>query len=485
MCQHDAADNRAQPPPEPEPAPDQQQPNQEEPFPWHLGVYDAHCHPTDTMASIAQGLPTMRAAGLAIMATRSQDQHLVADTAAAHALARQPEPASLGQPGACGLVASFGWHPWFSHQLYDDSAPEPTYSLPSQADKGEEDAAAVHKAKKAHYRAVLAPGPKENGGEGRDEDDGFIAALPTPTPISAFVSATRHRLRASPHALVGEVGLDKAFRLPRQWDPPEAAARNTSLTPGGREGRLLSPHHVRVPHQQAVLAAQLRLAAAERRPVSLHGVQAHGILWDTVSATWKGHEQKVPSRREKRLMRAPGADDGDSSEDDAGADDEAKQVSEKTSSAHDGTGAKSDALEADSNSEAKPEAEADSKVKAGAEVDPDAKPYPPRICLHSYSGGVDLLRQWMHPSVPAAVFVSLSTAVNLGTDTARAKLEPLIRAVPDDRILVESDLHVAGERIDAALEDMYRRVCAAKGWTLDDGVATIRRNFEHFVFGRS
>lgn len=405
------------------------------PFPWHLGAVDAHCHPTDTMGRVPS-IATMRARALTVMATRSQDQHLVSRVAAEYPAPTPGGASSLSQEDQpCVVIPSFGWHPWFSHQLYDDTAPQPTYAPESAS---ESDSAS---AKRAHYAAVLTPAP----------DDAFVASLPVPTPLSSVIASTRDLLAAHPLALVGEAGLDKAFRLPCAWEEDDsssapdtkATSADASPTPGGRQGRRLSPYRVRPGHQQAVLAAQLRLAGDVGRPVSLHGVQVHGVLHDTVSACWKGHEKEVISRREKRRI-APGAEDFDAMSD----------------SEEDGPG---------------------ERQKAGPQV--GSKPYPPRICLHSFSGSIEVLKQWLHPAIPADVFFSFSTAVNLGTEAGRARLGDVLRAVPDGQILVESDLHIAGGDMDAALEDMYRFVCEAKGWSLEEGVVTIRGNYERFIFG--
>lgn len=369
-----------------------------------------------------ESLSGMGAASLAIMATRAQDQDLVASVADKHPLPTKHsfdfDSTVVSHGCNTSIVPSFGWHPWFSHLLYDDSAQSPTYQPPPDSEPDSE--ALLIKAKTCHYTSVLAPEPSQE----------FIASLPPPTPISSLLKSTRSYLEAYPLALVGEVGLDKAFRLPIPWDSSQHTDRDDALTPGGREGRHLSPHRVRIDHQRAVLSAQLRLAARTRRAVSVHGVQVHGVLHDTLAATWKGHEREVMSRRKRKLVAA-GAEDSSDDEDDDGAE----------------------------------------------------KPYPPRICLHSFSGGPEILKQYLHPAIPTRIFFSLSTAVNLTTKSSNNRTDEVLRALPDDRILVESDLHTAGADMDHALENIYRHVCQVKGWELEDGVKRIARNYQDFIFG--
>jgi Tat protein secretion system quality control protein TatD with DNase activity len=273
-----------------------------------------------------------------------------------------------------------------------------------------------------HYQSALTPSPTD-----RD----FLLALPDPRPLSVFLAETRAYLEKYPLALIGEVGLDKQFRI------PEAKLPNTEIdkttTPGGREGKSLSPYRVSMSHQKKVLLAQLHLAGELGRATSVHGVQAHGFVFNTLQETWKGHEKKVFSKRERKKQEATNPT---STEDD------------------DQTGQ-------------------EKRIPT---------PYPPRICLHSYSGPPETIKQYLDPRVPAKIFFSFSSVINF-SHAGSAKTESAVKAVADDRILIESDLDTAGERMDGYLEEIVRKLCEIKGWELEDGVEQLAVNWKSFIFG--
>ncbi|PKS09230.1 hypothetical protein jhhlp_003844 [Lomentospora prolificans] len=388
------------------------------------------------MSSIDK-IPNMSSRLLTIMATRYQDQDLVSDVATKYGL-KQSSDLKDSTSSCRYVIPSFGWHPWFSHQLFDDTDPSAS-SVPG-ADASSE---VIQKFKTEHYTSILTPSP---------EDPEFISQLPTPLSLASFLEDTRSRVGAHPIAMVGEIGIDKAFRLPEKW--PQGAApqdRDDSLTPGGREGRRLSPHTVAIPHQIAILQAQLKLAGELMVPVSIHGVQAHGVLYDAISACWKGHERDVLSKRERRRV-APNAENWSTS--DESDDDEDDEYYQKMRA-----------------------------LRRSKKKNQASKPFPPRICLHSFSGSVEVLKRYIKPQVPVDVYFSVSVVVNLGTASAHTKFAEVVAAIPDSRLLVESDLHVAGPDMDAALEDIYRRVCEVKGWDLKEGVEKIATNFNAFIFG--
>ncbi|KAL9594784.1 MAG: hypothetical protein Q9219_006843 [cf. Caloplaca sp. 3 TL-2023] len=391
----------------------------EEAFPWHLGVFDAHCHPTDTIAS-QDKVPQMKARALVIMATRNEDQDTVQRFANTHGVESNTIRSLWAQGDSkTQLVPSFGWHPWFSHQIFDDSNFSSSSTSP-----------AVNFDVLNHYRTVLSPPP----------DDEFISHLPKPRPLSGLLDQLRANLKRFPYALVGEIGLDRSFRLPTHWAHSDKAGRNQGLTPGGREGRRLSPHRVQIDHQRKILLAQLHVAGEQERPVSIHGVAAHGILFETLKETWRGHEKKNLSKRERKRRRNSAAN---------------AHASQCTTDPID-------------------EKEED--------IVPDHKPYPPRICLHSYSGPPDTLKQYLEPSIPATIYFSFSRLVNFSNRSQKAV--EVIKAVPSDRILVESDLHSAGDEMDRLLEEIVRTVCQIKDWPLIEGVSLLHRNWRTFVFGQ-
>ncbi|KAF2245779.1 Metallo-dependent hydrolase [Trematosphaeria pertusa] len=344
--------------------------NDAEPFPWHLGVYDAHCHPTDTMSSI-ESIPSMKTRVLTIMATRAEDQSLVSSVAATHSV-KSADPAK-----------------WAREECI------------------------------VPYRQIFL-------------------SLPNPTPFSAFLAQTRNYLAQHPLALIGEIGLDRSFRIPEAWNLAHASKRNGSLTPGGREGRRLTPFRCQPKHQKAIFKKQLELAAEYGRGVSVHGVQAHGMVYDALKELWAGHERPVLSKRERKKR---GRDD--------------------------------------------PNVEAELDASNGGRNN-GPKPYPPRVCLHSYSGSPANFKQYLNPAIPVELFASFSTAINLGDavgDETPKAFEEMIKIVPDRMLLVESDLHCAGEEMDRRLEDMVRRICRIKGWGLEEGVKILGRNWRRFVFG--
>lgn len=366
-------------------------------FPWSIGVFDAHCHPTDIMHSISL-IPQMKTRGLTVMSTRAQDQELVAQTASSLAINSLTDLRE--EKSNHRVIPCFGWHPWFSHMMYDDT---------NMAMNLEDENFKIK-----HYQSVLTPMP---------EDFEFLKNLPTPRSITSFLAETRKYLEAFPCALVGEIGLDKSFRLPCNDQSGKDTSQTEGLTPGTSEGHSLSRYHVDMHHQKAIFKAQLNLAGKMGRPVSVHGVQAHGVVFDTLRETWKDFENESKSSIKKRRLHLSPCD-------------RASQTQNLPSS------------------------------------------FPPRICLHAYSGPKELLKQYLHSMVPAEVYFSFSTIINM----SNTKAIDVIKIVPDDRILAESDFHQAGEKMDHLLEQVCREICKIKGWELQDGVAKLSSNWRRFVF---
>jgi Tat protein secretion system quality control protein TatD with DNase activity len=315
-------------------------------------LHDAHCHPTETSQTLTE-IDPMSSGSLCAMASRLSDQSLVS---------------SFHEDNPEIVIPFFGYHPWFAHLIAID---------------GDD-----------HYGSILKPRPT----------DTFRPHLPEPVAWSDALQELRRRLESNPRAQVGEIGLDKAFRLPNHIN----GERDTSSPDG------LSPYKTKVDHQLRIFIDQCKLAGEFGRAVSVHSVQCHGLVFTTLQSLWKGHEINK------------------------------KKLSQKS----DGPGA--------------------------------VKQFPPRVCIHSASLPIETLKEYLNPSVPAKVFLSFSTAINARYGQ---KLLDLISAVPDDRILIESDWHSEGSTRRSQLEDITRVVLYTKKWSAEEGVLRLEQNFNHFVYG--
>jgi len=210
-------------------------------------------------------------------------------------------------------------------------------------------------------------------------------------------------------------------------------------------------------HQKLVLKAQLAVAGEFGRAVSVHGVQCHGALLDIFLELWKGHEIVVESNREKRRRRRRVKD---------GKGHEFLPDQDESTDEDDGGGeaneSKSDVW--------KP------------------KPFPPRVCLHSFSGPLQTLKGYLKPPsstlrYPSKVFFSFSTTINARPNKGHLdRVNDTIEAVPDDNVLAESDLHTAAE-IDYHLAQAVTFIGAVKGWERDDCVRQLNRNWRAFALG--
>ncbi|WFD23558.1 Cut9-interacting protein scn1 [Malassezia equina] len=154
------------------------------------------------------------------MSTDAWDQRLVARAAAAW-------------PGK--VVPAFGVHPWCVHTL----------SLSHPAPPAHE-----------HYEALLGPGATE-----------LLPHLPPPVSLTEAMAQLEAYLVAHPTALVGEVGLDRSFRIPIPHTSP----------------RRLSRCQTPLAHQLAVLRAQITLAGQYGRSISMHSVRAAGATSDLLA----------------------------------------------------------------------------------------------------------------------------------------------------------------------------------------------------------
>ncbi|KAG6873214.1 hypothetical protein C0995_001568 [Termitomyces sp. Mi166 len=197
------------------------------------------------------------------MSSMESDQRLVRELALAN-------PARV--------VPCFGYHPWFSYRI----SVSPLIS------------------KDDHYRSLFlnSPSPPEDHITAFEK---LLPLLPDPVSLTDALMELRRNLEAFPEAMLGEVGLDRVFRVPYNFYA---------------EQRHLTPFVVPFDHQLTILEAQINLAVELGRNISLHSVKCqlgtvdlldrmktkHGDKWSCINLdlhscgvspeTWRDRKHK-------------------------------------------------------------------------------------------------------------------------------------------------------------------------------------------------
>jgi len=282
-----------------------------------------------------------------------------------------------------------------------------------------------------------------------------------------WLSRLRANLLAHPGAIVGEIGL---CRCAKNLRGPGNKAKHWPL-------------------QLDTCSQQLELAAELRRPASVHCVQAHGGLATLLSTLLQS-----PSRTR--------------------AYEESKHSGVQTD-AQASRNLLIDEATAPSFTNAMPKPE---DTLRPAPVIPIWRRLPPAIALHSFSGSVGQVANFLaletaavqhstkHKEKNAAksgspatgeatpqnttIYFGFSHTINVGSgQVASAALLATIRAVPDDRVLVESDEVGGGTpnddgvlgRCAGAMARAVELVADAKGWTCEEAASRTSANAQRFL----
>ncbi|KAK6459756.1 uncharacterized protein RJT20DRAFT_125121 [Scheffersomyces xylosifermentans] len=157
---------------------------------------------------------------------------------------------SLEEPS---VVPYYGVHPWYSHIFSTVK-----YDCHSRSEE---------EIKRKHYGGVLTPAPPKE----------LLDVLPLPIYIDDHLARimeliTKHsRFQYG----IGEIGLDKLFRIPTNGYFGNKLVANDGDTK-------LSNCKVTMAHQAVIFEKQLDLANRLQKQVSVHCVKAHGLLYEIV-----------------------------------------------------------------------------------------------------------------------------------------------------------------------------------------------------------
>ncbi|KAF8937552.1 hypothetical protein EDD21DRAFT_375521 [Dissophora ornata] len=366
-----------------------------------------------------------------------------------------------------------------------------------------------------HYKKVLAL--PNSAPETYLED--LAKRLPGPRALESALQELRRQLEEHPHAVLGEIGLDRTARVPEPSVPAGAADNNKDDDKDKKDQKRTTLALTSIQHQLDIVREQLKLAASLKRAVSFHCVQAYGHWHDFLIQEGKRLKQMEADRgyyqlqlqqihesggtatispvspsgirlskkstarlkreaREAAWERHVASTLQESSDEEDEDEDEGEDGDEKSASA--------DTKDSNGLTISKTHIDVTDTIAStdASTVAPTHPPFesvlPPRLCMHSYGGSTDMLRAFTKLDHPPEIFFSFSILIN-GRLQER-KLKELILAVPEDRLLIESDHH-SHTHVDLLLVEMVQKVAEIRQWTMEETVEKTARNWHRFVYG--
>ncbi|KAF9966091.1 hypothetical protein BGZ70_003322 [Mortierella alpina] len=373
-----------------------------------------------------------------------------------------------------------------------------------------------------HYRSVLglpASAPESYLAE-------LAQRLPKPRALEPAMLELRRKLEEHPHAVLGEIGLDRIARVPEPSLPSTMTLDTSEEGEGrGEEGsaqvkkeQLLQQKKTTlaltsIQHQLEIVREQLKIAASLNRAVSFHCVQAYGHWHDFLIQEGKRVKQREAHKEYQQQLQEIQAAGGTSAFSPISATGlplskrsaaklkrEARDAawerhvastlqesSDEGDSDEEQEGSQGSACSGPKTNSQDPNVCQDSGPVTSETTDviltplPPYEPVlPPRLCMHSYGGSVDMLKAFTKMDHAPEIFFSFSILIN-GRLQER-KLRELILAVPEDRLLIESDHH-SHSQVDQLLVEMVHKVAEIREWTLKETVEKAARNWNRFVYG--
>ncbi|EGG08103.1 uncharacterized protein MELLADRAFT_62121 [Melampsora larici-populina 98AG31] len=204
------------------------------------GLVDVHCHPNlgyggTNPKKVIDEINRLQVNKICVMSSNLESQVIIEE---------------IYKSCSSKVKPAFGLHPWFSHQVC------------FTADQLESDG----------FPLML-----ENG-----QDQSMIEShLPKPIDFNQFLNELKDRLVSIPDSMLGEVGLDKSFKVhipnatqSQATNQNQGINQNQGTDQNQKDEMNLIKSKVKIEHQIKVLEAQLELAISLGKPISLHGVKA-------------------------------------------------------------------------------------------------------------------------------------------------------------------------------------------------------------------